>query len=149
MKIKKTVGKAGLGGSRKDYVIHTTCGEKYYAKAVGSQGYECGGMSWTSLKVLKTHIEDGCFAEDDNEPAEASTADGADTWDCVHPCALLIQSINTKWPVPENCMETLGNYGWLDVMGRPDIARAEREIKRVKNLRLNKESFQDTEPSGE
>ena len=149
MQIKKTVGKAGLGGDRKDYVIHTECGEKFYAKAVGSQGYECGGNQWKSVKDLKAHIEADGFSD---EPAEeVSMLSGEDTWDCVHPCALLIALQNT---IMQGCHEkqvlaTLDSYGWLDVMGRPDIARAEREIKRVKNLRLNKESFQDTEPSGE
>ncbi len=150
MKIKKTVGKPGIEGNRKDYAIHTTCGHKFYAKAIGSQGYECGGVNFDTLRAIKAHIEAGGFEDGSSvQPSETSTADGEDTWDCVHPCALLIQSINPKWPVPENCRETLGNYGWLDVMGRPDIARAEREIKRVKNLKLNKESSQDTEPSGE
>ena len=139
MQIKKTVGNPKLdmfvkGKHRKSYVIHTTCGEKFYAKAVGSQGYECGGVSWQSLKELKTHISNGGFANDVFFAAETSTADGADTWDCVHPCAMLIQSIDPKWPTPENYMTTLDAYGWLDVMGRPDIARAEREIKRVQNL---------------
>jgi len=141
MQIKKTVGKAGLGGIRKDYVIHTTCGEKFYAKAVGSQGYECGGVSWRSLKELKTHISNGGFNEDAEEPAEASTADGADTWDCVHPCALLIALQNT---IMQGCYEkqvlnTLDAYGWLDVIGRPDIARAEREIQRMENLKKSQE----------
>jgi len=135
MKIKKTVGKAGLGGIRKDYVIHTTCGEKFYAKAVGSQGYECGGVSWRSLKELKTHISNGGFNEDAEEPAEASTADGADTWDCVHPCAWLC--LNPS--ICHEALETLGNYGWLDVIGRPDVARAEREIRRVENLKKSQE----------
>ena len=144
MQIKKTVGKAGLGGDRKDYVIHTECGEKFYAKAVGSQGYECGGNQWKSVKELKAHIEADGFSD---EPAEeVSMSSGEDTWDCVHPCALLITKPRA---FDGDLLRTLGNYGWLDVMGRPDIARAEREIKRVKNLRLNKDSFQDTEPSGE
>ena len=146
MKIKKTVGKAGLGGDRKDYVIHTECGERFYAKAVGSQGYECGGVSWQSLKELKTHISNGGFDDGDKEPDEVSMLSGEDIWDCVHPCALLITKPRS---FDGDLLRTLENYGWLDVMGRPDIARAEREIKRVKNLRLNKESFQDTEPSGE
>ena len=131
MKIKKTVGNLKLGGRRKDYVIHTECGEKYYAKALGSQGYECGGMSWKSVKAIKTHIEDDGFAEDDNEPEEVSMSSGEDIWDCVHPCALLM-SLDVDLA---ELTRTLENYGWLDVMGRPDIARAEREIKRVNNLR--------------
>jgi len=139
MQIKKTVGKVRLSSIRKDYVIHTTCGKRFYAKAVGTSGYECGDVSWRSLKELKTHISNGGFNEDATEPTETSTADGADTWGCVHPCALLIY--NTREYDPRNNLvlgdmeyHTLDAYGWLDVMGRPDIARAEREIKRVQNL---------------
>ena len=149
MKIKKTVGNPRLdmyikGKDRKGYIIHTDCGEKFHAKPVGSQSYECGGNQWKSLKELKAHIEADGFSD---EPAEeVSMLSGEDIWDCVHPCALLITKPRA---FDGDLLRTLGNYGWLDVMGRPDIARAEREIKRVKNLRLNKESFQDTEPSGE
>lgn len=132
MEIKSTTGRPGLGGTRKDYVIRTKCGEKFYAKAVGSQGFECGGVNYGSLKALKAAIVDGEFAEDATEASEVSTADGADTWDCVHPCALLITKLRM---FDGHIIETLGNYGWLDVMGRPDIARAEREIKRVENLK--------------
>jgi len=141
MKIKKTVGNPKLdmyvkGKYRKSYVIHTTCGEKFYAKAVGSQGYECGGVNFDTLRSVKSHIEAGGFGEDAEEPTETSTADGLDIWDCVHPCALLIALQNT---IMQGCHEkqvlkTLDNYGWLDCIGRPDVARAEREIKRVQNL---------------
>ena len=131
MQIKKTVGKPGIGGTRKDYAIHTQCGEKFYAKAVGSQGYECGGINFDTIKALKAHIVAGGF--DSEAPDEQSTAEGADTWDCVHPCAWLciiepVQTCKIK-------LATLDAYGWLDCMGRPDIARAEREIKRVENLK--------------
>ena len=130
MEIKKTVGREGLGGTRKDYVIHTKCGEKFYCKAIGSQGYECGGVNYLSIKEIKAEIVSGGFSSDnDDEPDEVSTADGADTWDCVHPCAWLCFGV-----CGASTLETLENYGWLDVMGRPDIARAEREIKRVARL---------------
>jgi hypothetical protein len=143
MEIKSTTGRPGLCGTRKDYVIRTKCGEKFYAKAVGSQGYECGGVNFDSLKAIKAAIVAGDFDEDATEASEVSTADGADTWDCVHPCALLITNLQviggTTLFNPVLTIETLGNYGWLDVMGRPDIARAEREIKRVENLKKRSE----------
>jgi len=130
MQIKKTVGRAGLGGTRKDYVIHTTCGEKFYAKAVGSQGYECGGINFESLKALKAHIVKGGF---DSEAPDEPVEDRQIPWDCVEPCALLIALQSEA--AGELTLETLDAYGWLDCIGRPDIARAEREIKRVKNLK--------------
>ena len=130
MKIKKTVGKPGIDGDRKDYAIHTTCGHKFYAKAIGSQSYECGGVNFDTLRAIKAHIEAGGFEDGSSvQPMQ----DGPDTWDCVHPCALLIALQSEA--AGKLTIETLDNYGWLDVMGRPDVARAEREIERVKNLR--------------
>jgi len=140
MKIKKTVGNPRLdmyinGKDRKGYIIHTECGEKFHAKPVGSKSYECGGLNFDTLRGVKFYVEEGGFgedAEDDNELEEVSMLSGEDIWDCVHPCALLITKPRS---FDGDLLRTLGNYGWLDVMGRPDIARAEREIKRVKNLR--------------
>ncbi len=133
MEIKKTVGQAGQ--YRKNYVIHTKCGKEYFAKAAVSQGYECGGVKFKSLREVKSAIVAGDFAEEATEASEVSMSDGVDTWDCVHPCALLCAREFAFGNMKDVYLETLGNYGWLDVMGRPDIARAEREIKRVDNLR--------------
>ena len=141
MEIKSTTGKPGLGDTRKDYVIRTKCGEEFYAKAVGSQGYECGGVSYSSIKAIKAAIVAGDFDDEDTEPYAVSTAEGEDTWDCVHPCALLITKLRV---FDGHILETLGNYGWLDVMGRPDIARAEREIKRVEKLRIGVDPSEPT-----
>ena len=141
MQIKQTVGKPGIDGNRKDYAIHTTCGHKFYAKAIGSQSYECGGVNFDTLRAIKAHIEAGGFEDGSSvQPMQ----DGPDTWDCVHPCALLIVKLDTITSYPqlritEEELATLDAYGWLDIMGRPDIARAEREIKRVKNLRESQE----------
>ena len=141
MEIKKTVGHPKLdyhinGKIRKGYVIHTKCGQKFHCKPVGSQGYECGGVNFLSIKEIKAEIVSGGFAADEEAaPTEASTSDGADTWDCIHPCALLIQMNKKGFISPQEMKETLDSYGWLDVMGRPDDARAEREIKRIENLR--------------
>ncbi len=140
MEIKKTVGFTAQADIRKSYIIHTECGAKYYANADGSQGYICNGIKYKSVKEIKAAIVDGSIAaeSDDEEPAdnttERSTAEGADTWDCVHPCALLIEGLDPKWPTPLKTLTTLDNYGWLDDMGRPDVDRANREIKRVENL---------------
>mgnify|MGYP000990721015 CR=1 FL=1 len=58
MKIKKTVGVFLLiTDERKSYTIHTTCGNEFFAKAVGSQGYECGGIKFDTLRSVKAHIE--------------------------------------------------------------------------------------------
>ena len=135
MQIKKTVGLPHKDGERKGYTIHTECGEAFIAAPLGATGWQCGGKKFKTLNAVKHDIRHGAICEDNRtEPTEVSMVDGADTWDCVHPCALLIQSIDSRWPTPDNYMTTLDAYGWLDCVGRPDIARAEREIKRVENL---------------
>ena len=145
MQIKKTVGHPKLdyyinGKNRKGYVIHTTCGEKYHAKPVGSQSYECGGINFKSLKALKAHIIEGGF--DSEATDEQSTAEGADTWDCPHPCALLILATEPYCGFYTDLIKLkLDAYGWLDCMGRPDVARAEREIKRIENLKKDQNSY--------
>ena len=63
MQINKTVSKPGIDGNRKDYAIYTTCGRKFYAKAIGSHWYECGGVNFDSLRAIKDHIEAGGFED--------------------------------------------------------------------------------------
>jgi hypothetical protein len=134
MKVTKTRGFAVEGKTRKGYAIHTDSGDVIKANPCGSQGYMTfGGAFYSTLRSLKDAIEAGELNEAD-EPTESSTLDGADTWDCMHPCALLILMEETYFYL-ENKLETLDAYGWLDCMGRPDIARAERESKRVENLK--------------
>ena len=142
MQIKKTVGLPHKDGERKGYTIHTECGEAFIAAPLGATGWQCGGKKFKTLNAVKHDIRHGDLCEDNRtEPTETSTADGADTWDCVHPCALLIALQNT---IMQGCYEkqvlnTLDAYGWLDVIGRPDIARAEREIQRMENLKKSQE----------
>ena len=133
MEIKKTVGLPYKDGERKGYTIHTTCGEAFIAAPLGLTKWQCNGKQFKTLSAVKDSISNGDLSEQDDseDPDEQSTLDGADTWDCVHPCAwLCLVTTGCK-----ETLETLGNYGWLDCMGRPDIARAEREIKRVENLK--------------
>ena len=139
MKIKKTVGYTLQSTTRKGYAIHTDTGEVFKADPLGSQRYMCDGLAFKSLRAVKDSIIKGALAEVDEDsdeaPDEQSTSEGADTWDCVHPCALLI-ALRPESP-SRITLETLDAYGWLDCVGRPDIARAEREIARVKKLREN------------
>ena len=144
MEIKKTVGHPKLdffinGKKRKGYAIHTTCGEKYHAKPVGSQSFECGGINFKSLKALKAHIEAGGF---DTEAPDEHIEDRQIPWDCPHPCSLLIVATEPYCGFYTDLIKlTLDAYGWLDCMGRPDVARAEREIKRVENLKKDQNSY--------
>ena len=135
MQIKKTVGLPYKDGERKGYTIHTECGEAFIAAPLGATGWQCGGKKFKTLNAVKHDIRHGDICEDNRtEPIEVSTADGADTWDCVHPCALLIFKMEYELVIDDMEHHTLEAYGWLDVIGRPDVARAEREIKRVQNL---------------
>ncbi len=145
MKIKKTMGTVVSGKDRKGYMIHTECGESFLAEPLGSQRYSCNGLHYKSLRAVKDSIIKGALAETDDEPEEeASTLDGADTWGCVHPCALLahLYDLGLLGPLGHKHKDllaqyndTMDKYGWLDCAGRPDIARAEREIARINNLK--------------
>ena len=50
------------------------------------------------------------------------------------------------WVLGADAMKTLNNHGWLNEDGSPDTDKADRAFKTFEN---NKESLQDTEPSGE
>ena len=136
MIIKKTDGYMDDERKRKGYIIYTECGSEFTLRPLGSQGFEHEGTKWKTKKSFKDFVEEGGL---ENLPyAETSTMDGEDTWDCTHPCALLISSNVDNLMEPTFSrfeMETLGSYGWVDEIGQPDIARAEREIKRVQVLK--------------
>lgn len=132
MKIKKTVGVANSnnendrGYIRKDYIVHTECGQEFLAKADGKVGYIMRGTKYKSLKEAKETIE---FASEAVEAADAADDNKSPMWDCIDPCALLIR---LGPPVlGHEALETLGNYGWLTEDGLPDRERVEKEFKRV------------------
>ena len=134
MKIKKTVGVSNpdnfndRGYARKDYVIHTTCGHQAYAKASGSQGYECGGVFYPSLKALKTHIVDSGSLDEESKADDNKSP----MWDCIDPCALLIHNMmEYNLVLGHNEMTTLDNFGWLTEDGKVDSERAKKEYARI------------------
>jgi hypothetical protein len=124
--ILKTEGFDAPNSSRKGYKVTVPSGDSYSLFPSGTSGYINDGVKYATLKEFKAEIISGAF--EGGEATEVSTAEGADTWDTCHPCALLIVADEVLR------MKTLEAYGWLDVMGRPDIARAEREIKRAERL---------------
>ena len=131
MEIKKTVGTDGIESDRRDYVIHTACGEEFYAKAVGSQGYECRGESFKSVKDIKASIANDRFSEGGDPASETSTiGEGFDLWECCHPCAAMILPNVPK----EVIHRILDCFGWLDENGNPDVVRAQKELERTKNI---------------
>jgi len=142
MKIKKTVGVANAdncndrGYVRKDYIIHTECGNEFLAKAKGTKGYECNGVSFESLKVLKheiignQHGIEYLESEGSGFDTRLDTENMSPTWDCVHPCALLIRCGNSMG-LSHKALETLDKYGWLTEEGLPDLEKVDKEFKRV------------------
>ena len=139
MKIVKTAGYMDETAGRKGYVVSTECGASFtLSPREKGQGFEHDGKVWKTKKAFKDFVEEGGL-----EPTGdgVSTAEGADTWDCAHPCALLIHALsilatNPRSSLPKESIKlTLDNYGWLDGTGRPDVSRAEREIKRVERLK--------------
>jgi len=139
MKIKKTVGYKA-DGERKSYCIITECGEEIECHATGSQGFNCYGVKYKSLKAIKDMIESNVDVEEESEDVPMN--EQGNLWDCIDPCALLIRAgVLTK-----HSMVTLNNHGWLNEDGTPDTDKADRAFKVFEN---NKVSFQDTEQLGE
>lgn len=65
---------------------------------------------------------------------EQEATKATETWDCVHPCALLVHlyqvgKMQGEGEDPE-IERTLHAWGWMDEDGKPDIERALREINR-------------------
>lgn len=53
------------------------------------------------------------------------------TWDCCHPCALLIlmlKDVSGLTGASETELETLDCYGYLTPEGKPDVEAAEQEL---------------------
>ena len=51
------------------------------------------------------------------------------TWGCVSPCALLIQLIEGKPVNIDDVMNTLDCYGYTTEDGKPDVQRAEKDMR--------------------
>ncbi len=120
---------------RKGYVINTECGASFtLTPRVKGSGFEYDGKVWKTKKAFKEFVEEGGL-EDSGEGV--STITGEDTWNCTHPCALLISYWLKGHPgyLYSDVKHTLYCYGWLDESGNPDFDRADREITRVKELK--------------
>ena len=135
MIVSRTVGFKDDNQDRKGYTVYTDCGKSFRLEPSNAVGYTCEGVRYNKIKDFKIAIENKDVTMDtDEEVDEAPMEEGQDIWDCVHPCALLILGIDPMWPDPDLFMQTLDNYGWLDELGRPDTAKAAREVARVQNL---------------
>jgi len=110
------------------FAITTTCGEQYECEPQGQRWY-CEGHCDT-LKNIKAKICSGeiNLGYEDEEFEEVRLDEPMGTWDCVHPCALLIAY---SVEMTDTVMETLDKYGWLDENGEPDIRRANKEMELV------------------
>ena len=124
--------------TRKGYLVTLTDGTTYEGQPDGSQGYICNGVKHKTLKAFKEWAVEPRDAE---EPDVVEMNEQGNLWDCIDPCAFLVRAVQTK-----QSLQTLNNHGWLNEDGTPDTDKADRAFKTFEN---NKESFQDTEPSGE
>lgn len=72
-----------------------------------------------------------------DKPCDAATSK-LGIWDCVDPCALLVDDYRHK-KVDPTLLRTLDCHGWIDQeTGEPDYDRAAREIERFNKLRQAK-----------
>jgi len=117
----------------KDYSIQHN-GTNYRAVKSGSL-FVCNGVKGT-LKNIKDSIASGSISCDELEGQPVQDCIG--TWDCVHPCALLVMLTDpvamTKGvtdSVYKETRRTLSNYGWM-LDGVPDTIRADKEMRNFK-----------------
>ena len=108
-------------GDLRDYRIEHD-GQQFVAISQGNGRFSCEelGMSNRTLSDIK-HAA--------TVPPETPEAIPS-TWDCIDPCALLIVLGESS----EEVRQTLDCHGWLDSLGNPDAARAEREIDRFSKI---------------
>lgn len=140
MRIVSTKGYRIEGQSRKAYRINTSEGDSYDCTPSGSAGYELLGTAYRSLRECKKEIERGLVVDNTGDPGIDVERCAGGTWDCVHPCAILI---TIAPPIPgSELIRTLDAYGWLTPEGLPDRAAAVKEFERIQSLNLKKETQQ-------
>ena len=107
-------------------------GVEYVAERDGSK-FVCSGIRGT-LREIKAAIASGQVGgpvvSDTGEPIVSGPKS---TWDCVDPCALLVELIHGGKLEPEDVWNTLDCYGWIDPASGVDVDRAKREIGRASN----------------
>ena len=117
-----------LEGVKHYQIVHE--GETYICAPAG-QKWECRSMVDT-LKNIKRAIIDGSIPEDVEieEPQEC-----AGTWDCIHPCAILIDRLGVEaCEADKDIMDTLHSYAWCDDDRVIDTDRVERAFGRKKSV---------------
>lgn len=141
--VLKTVGVERPDGN-KDFDIYLMDGT--VVRAVRNAGMFQVGDVVDTLKSLKILVMEGLrWADfDPLNPEHAGQAgDCGDaaaepaklgTWDCIDPCALLVEDYRHKSLDP-SLRRTLDCHGWIDPeTGEPDYDRAIKEIERFNKL---------------
>ncbi len=117
-----------------------TAGNGAVIRATAGKGgkFDCPALKMESvtLKSLKGAAlwYSGPADEANEEPAPSAAAASAPevqpTFDCLHPCAIIIQHmIVDNEPISMVVLQTLDCYGWLTPDRKPDYARAQRETE--------------------
>lgn len=136
--VLKTVGVDRPDGN-KDFDIYLMNGE--VVRAIRNAGkFQVGDMVDT-LKQIKILVMEGLRWEEGHDPITAGDPGDAaaepaklGTWDCVDPCALLVEDYRHK-QIDPTLRRTLDCYGWIDPeTGEPDYGRAIKEIERFNKI---------------
>ena len=94
-----------------------------------------------TLKAIKAIIEAEILFPDE-ETASEPTNEPAETWDCIHPCAIIVRLLEaTTQPLTPEIAETLDASGYLLPDGTADVEQAEREIARRRDV-IDQQSLQ-------
>ena len=139
--VVKTVGVDRPDGN-KDFDIYLMNGD--VVRAIRNAGkFQVGDMVDT-LRQIKILVMEGLRWEEGHDPlATGDTGDTGDqaddpsvlvAWDCVDPCALLVEDYRHK-QIDPTLRRTLDCHGWIDPeTGEPDYERALREIERFNKI---------------
>ena len=121
MKNVKTKGVLDETGTKNFMITNTDTGEVHVAMRDG-QKFTLGEFTGT-LKQCKELVAEGKvvhFADAQPEPESNDSS-----WDCVHPCALLIRLCGMQLSHNNELRRTLDAFGWMKPDGTPDFEGAD------------------------
>ena len=120
----KVKGVLDENGVKNFMITHVDSGEVHVAMREG-QKFTLGEFKGT-LAQCKQLVADGKVVHFADAPPEPES--NHSTWDCVHPCALLILHAGSV-DDPE-VKRTLDAFGWLLPDGKLDIEQAEENLEK-------------------
>jgi hypothetical protein len=126
MKNVKVKGVLDETGVKNFMITNTDTGEVHVAMRDG-QKFVLGEFTGT-LKQCKELVAASKVVHFADAPPEPES--NHSSWDCVHPCALLIKLASTTFKHEEEIHRTLDAFGWMKPDGTPDFEGADKNYEK-------------------